>query len=148
MLKLKSSIFYFLIIFSLIGCQTNNHTLKEPSFTKISTTDHDQHLSNQIKEYLASDKNLSMINAVNAGKDVIVTIDIPHIKRFKLATIRKKLEKDIKEEFNLNNVRVSTDQKIIIELDKLENRIERSEMTAEEIKSEVDRIIKLSKEET
>ena len=87
-----------------------------------------------------------MINAVNAGKDVIVTIDIPHIKRFKLATIRKKLEKDIKEEFNLNNVRVSTDQKIIIELDKLENRIERSEMTAEEIKSEVDRIIKLSKE--
>lgn len=148
MLKLKSSIFYFLIIFSLIGCQTNNHTLKEPSFTKISTTNHDQHLSNQIKEYLASDKNLSMINAVNAGKDVIVTIDIPHIKRFKLATIRKKLEKDIKEEFNLNNVRVSTDQKIIIELDKLENRIERSEMTAEEIKSEVDRIIKLSKEET
>ena len=148
MLKLKSSIIYFLIVFSLIGCQANNHALKEPSFTKISTTNHDQHLSNQIKEYLASDKDVTMINAVNAGNDVIVTIDIPHMKRFRLATIRKKLEKDIKKEFNLDKVEVSTDQKIIIELDKLENRIERGEMTEDEIKKEVNRIIKLSKEET
>ncbi|HEY4602345.1 MAG TPA: YhcN/YlaJ family sporulation lipoprotein [Cerasibacillus sp.] len=148
MIKLKNSIYFFLILFFLIGCQANDNAANDPSFTKLSTTSHNQHLSNQIKDYLASDKDVTTISAVNAGKDVIVTIEIPHMKRFRLATIREKLEKDIKKEFNLDKVEVSTDQKIIMELDKLEKRIERDAITEDEIKKEVGRIMKLSKEET
>lgn len=148
MLKLKSNIVYFLFLFFLIGCQANDNASKDPSFTKLSTPSHNQHLSNQIKDYLATDKDITMINAVNAGNDVIVTIEIPHMKRFRLATIREKLKKDIKKEFALDKVEVSTDQKIILELKRLEDRIERAAITEDEIKKEVERIMKLSKEET
>ncbi len=56
------------------------------------------------------------------------------MKRFKLADIRKELKKDIKEKFQIKKVEVSTDQKVILELDKLEEEIQDKSVNKNELK--------------
>lgn len=141
-----------MILFFLIGCQATSMEQpndEEPSYTKLSTqNEFDQQLSNQVKEYLKDNKDLTSVQAVNDEEKILITFEIPHMKRFKLADIRKELKKDIKEKFQIKKVEVSTDQKVILELDKLEEEIQDKSVNKNELKKELKRIIKLSKKQT
>ncbi|WP_330948453.1 YhcN/YlaJ family sporulation lipoprotein [Virgibacillus sp. MG-45] len=147
-------ILFILLTFIFIGgCQKNNSQQANPDsvqFSKISTQNNktDQQLANEAKDYLSKKKNVSSVFAVNTSKKLLVAVEIPHNMRFQLATIRKQLTKDLKEKYADYDVELSTDKKITIELEKLEQQLSNKNISEKDLKKKLKRLIQLSKEQT
>lgn len=145
----------FSVFLFLIGCA--NDLTGEPSrnqensieLTKISSNNSiDQSASNQAKEILSNHEEITAINAVNTLETLVIAVDIEHSKRFRLADIRKELTKEMKEQFKDIKVEFSTDKKILLELEKLEEKIQSGSIKKKKLEKEIKRITKLVKEKT
>ncbi|HLR80369.1 MAG TPA: YhcN/YlaJ family sporulation lipoprotein [Bacillota bacterium] len=145
---------YIMITLLLFGCNMNSETgLSEQGhhtqFTKISTDQSiDQHISNQVKEKLATNEDISHVKAVNSQKHIAIAFEVPHLKRFQLQKIKKQVKNDIKKQFPNMKVEVSTDQKIVLELERLEKKLQTQSLSDKKLKKELKRIIELMKEQT
>ncbi|PAV28803.1 hypothetical protein CIL05_14340 [Virgibacillus profundi] len=145
----------FCLILLLFGCGTNS-TLessdeenRDIELTKISASNPTaQHPSNQAKEELKKYDEITTIKAVNTDKDLLIAVEVHHHDRFKLANIRKELTKELEKMFPEMKVELTTDKKIILELDQLENKIQAESFTKKKLEKEIKKLIKLSKEQT
>lgn len=144
----------FTAVLLLGGCgvDSSNNTSEnhhnDVEFTKISTKTINQSDSNHAKELLSKKDSVISVQAINTAKKLLITIEIPHHERLQLAKIRQDLHKEMKKEFPNLKVELSTDKKIIIELEELENKIKKNNISNKKLEKELDRIIKLSKEQT
>lgn len=154
-MQLNRIIFILGLLFLLIGCNTD--ATKESTgnkdnnieLTKISTNQPvDQQPSNQAKEALSQQEGITSVKAVNNTDKLLIAIDIEHNKRFQLAKTRKQLTKDMKKKFSNMEVEFSTDKKINLELEKLENKIQKDSISKRKLDKEIDQLIKLAKEMT
>jgi hypothetical protein len=151
--------YQFLIIISflllLVGCTSQS---SEPSnktnpihISNVSTKQsYEQTYANQAKSNLAQKKNVTKVSAVNSDKQLVIAIDVPHHERFQLKQYEKKLKKELKKNFKNSNlqIEVSSDQKIMWELEKLEDEIRKGSITKKELKKKLKEISKLMKEKT
>ncbi|WP_164669223.1 YhcN/YlaJ family sporulation lipoprotein [Virgibacillus doumboii] len=141
------------LIFFLIGCtpetDTSQNDNNNVNFTNISAKRSiDQSVSNMAKQSLKPYKELKSINAVNVGENLIIAVDVYQNERFGLADIRKKLHKKMEKAFPSHKVKLSTDKKLIIEVDKLEKQIEEGNISREKLKKKVKHLVKLDNEQT
>ncbi|MEC5425139.1 hypothetical protein QGM71_16760 [Virgibacillus sp. C22-A2] len=143
------------LLYLLSGCgpdTTSDSTGVENQdieFTTISTNSSiDQSVSNKAKESLSSNDALTSVNAVNTDKDLLIAVEVHHNQRFRLAKLRKELTKQMEKEFPKKKVELSTDQKIVLELEQLEYEIQSEAMSKKKLEKKTKRIIKLSKEQT
>lgn len=136
----------------LIGCTPSNEANskdEQVDYTKIAAkTSIEQKAANQVKKKLANNKDVKAVHAVNANKKLVIAVDVPHSKRFRLAKIRTKLTKELKKEFDKYQVVLSTDKKILLELEQLEKKINDGSISNKQLDKEAKRIISLSKEQT
>jgi|SRR5690625_1359006 len=109
---------------------------------------HDQNASNQAKEMLSYYDEIAGVRAVNHDKDLLIAIDVRHHDRFNLDSIESDVRKKINKNFSDLKVTLSTDRKILIELEKLEKRMEAQDISDEQLKSRIKKIKSLTKEET
>jgi hypothetical protein len=151
----------WLIIASMIavfaGCNTNDSVL-EPAGTpnndmdlmKISKDNQlDQHISNQAKDSMGKYAEITRVKAVNTDRKMLMAVEVEHNERFQLADIEKQLKNEMKEQFPHITVEFSTDKKIILELDKLEKKIQEDDnYSPKKLKKDLDKVISLSKEQT
>ena len=147
--------FFLCLIVILSGCQdrpkTNStqHDQLDVDLTRLSTSQYiNQTYSNEAKENLKSNNDLTSIKAVNTEKDLLITFEVDHHKRFQLEKIRKDIEKKMKKKFSDLDVFVSTDQKIILELDEIEKDIQKNTISKKELNKKIEDLISLAKEET
>lgn len=142
----------FGLILFLLGCtsDTNTSQTEEADFTKISTkkSEINQSVSNKAKKSLEHHDEIKKINAVNIAKTLVITIEVHHNKRFRLATIRKKIKKELEKEFPDRKVELSTDKKIVIELNRLEKQIRQENISKKKLEKELKQLIKLMNEQT
>lgn len=138
----------------LVGCgidpkvdSSMNHDIE---FTKLDTTSHssDQQASNHAKEVLSQREELTAINAVSSSKDIIIAIEVYHLKRFQLKKIKNKIQKEMDKEFPNLDVMVSTDKKIVLELNRLEQKIYTDSISTKDINKKLKELITLAKEQT
>ncbi|RIU96540.1 hypothetical protein D1864_02575 [Oceanobacillus picturae] len=135
-----------------------NESALEPSknknealdLTHISTNDQDtsQQQANQAKAALSNYEEITAIKAVNTSKQLIIAVQVEQNQRFKLAKIRKQLSKEMKEMFPDLKVELTTDKKIAIELEKLEEKLKSGSMSKKSMEKRVKKIVDLSKEQT
>src|SRR5690625_1778042 len=151
----------WLLIVSMIaiitGCNTDDSVL-EPTGTpnndidlmKISENHQlDQHISNQAKDSMRKYAEVTAAKAVNTDEKMLMAIEVEHNERFNLTSIQKQLQKEIEEQFPHIKVEFSTDKKIILELDKLEKKIQKDNTYSQKkLKKEMDKLINQSKEQT
>lgn len=143
-----------IVLFSITGCNDSSISESEKSetnshITKVVTkSETNQDISNQAKEMLQDYDDISSINAVNTDKELIIAFDVPQLDRLRLAKIRQRVSKDVKKEFDSYDVEVSTDKKIILELEKIEEKLQNNSLTKKELKKEVKRITRLAQEQT
>lgn len=144
-----------LLPFVLVACGNNsdlsiNH--KGDETTIIENVSHDkignQEPANKAKEILIKHEEVMNVKAVNSKDEMIIAVEIEHHERFNLANLRKKYTKEIKDKFKELEVELSTDKKISLELEKLEQKIKEEHVSDKKLKKEINRIIKLSKEQT
>ncbi|GGA87682.1 lipoprotein [Ornithinibacillus halotolerans] len=143
-------------IILLTGCNKNDDSAisNNDSFiniTQISSEQiYDQKYANEAKQLLSQKDSIKKVLAVNSDDLLIIGIEIPHHERFNLAKINKELSKEMDEHFKDDelNVELATDKKIILELEKLENKLMNNNITREKLNKELKHISKLLKEQT
>ncbi|CDQ40297.1 MULTISPECIES: hypothetical protein [Virgibacillus] len=143
-------------LFTLIGCGTDS-ALDPPSkqrnedidLSEISTDQSiSQEPSNRAKDILSHYDQITTIKAVNSDKEILIAIEIKHMERFKLAKIREQLTKEMKEEFDNLKVELSTDKKIVMELDKLEKNLKKQVYPKKDLQKKLNKLVEFSKEQT
>ena len=148
----KKVIALITILFVMVGCNNQPNALDETpevEMTKINNpTSIDQDVSNQVKTRLGQDEHITKVHAVNTDKQLAIAIEIKHMKRFGLKEMKKKLTKKVEKAFPKMDVNLSTDKKIILELEQLENDLETKSLTKKEVDQKISKIIKLMNEET
>ncbi|WP_373895857.1 YhcN/YlaJ family sporulation lipoprotein [Virgibacillus natechei] len=146
------SILFISFVLLLVGCGTNPESQgnNDIELNQISTTANaiDQGPANQAKEYLSKYEEITSIKAVNTSKKLIVAIEIEHHERFGLADFREKRKKEMKEKFPNMEVELSTDKKIVLELERIEKALESESVSKKELEKALDQVISLSKEQT
>ncbi|MEI3604884.1 YhcN/YlaJ family sporulation lipoprotein [Pseudogracilibacillus sp. SE30717A] len=144
-------------IFILTACA--NNIQKDPTFeptgnrdlelVKLSSKEiMDQNPSNRAKELLSQYAEISGVRAVNDKNELLIGVDIDHHERFSLDNMESELRKKIKENFSDLKVTLSTDQKILLELEKLEEDIRNKKVSNDELRKKIKELKSLSKEET
>jgi|SRR5699024_9405114 len=142
------------LTFLLVACSNQDPIWKSQSndsleLTKLSSRGiTDQQPSDQAKEFLSHYEEVSGVRAVNHDGQLVVAIDVHHHDRFSLDDIEKELRKDVKRNFSDINITLSSDQKIFIELKQLEEDILSENISEDEVNKRLNKIKKLSKEET
>lgn len=142
---------YLLVILGLLaGCKENMDSVKSQStsITKISSKKStNQTVANHAEELLIKRDDVTGVRGVNTDKDLLIAIKVPQMDRLQLSTIEKNVKEELTKEYPDHKIQVSTDQKIFLELDKLEKKLEKGKTGEKELKKELDNIKSLMKEE-
>lgn len=138
----------------LVACNTNTEqeSQKDQSSTQptqISTSSlPDQSPSIQSRKSLRKTDEIADVYAVNNNKQLLVALKVHQLDRFKLAKLRKELTAKLKKQFPKMKTELSTDKKLLIELDELEDKIKSRNITKKKLEKEIKHLKKLMKEKT
>lgn len=138
----------------LVACNTNTgqETNKDQPSTQpsqISTSSlPEQSPSMQARKSMRKMDDIKGVYAVNTDKKLLVALELHQKDRFKLAKSGKTLSAKLKKQFPKMKTELSTDKKLIIELDKLEDKINQRNITKQKLEKEIKHLIKLMKEKT
>lgn len=155
-MNVKKMIFIALVLIIFSGCLNKDKNLTlEPKgnqpmgLVKLASDEKiDQQPSNNAKELLSNYEEISGVRAVNHNNQLVVAVDVDHDDRFNLDNIERDVSKKIKRDFSNMKVTISTDQKILLELEDLENALQKNNISEKELKKRLQEIKKLSKEQT
>jgi len=137
-------------MFALIGCKSPQAS--EPSgqgnVQRLSTIEQDmnQSIAEQIKTMIGKHKSVTNVYAVNTYDSLVVAFELKPLARFRMHKISKQFTEQIKQMYPMFETVVSTDQKIVWELKKIEQKIKDQKPTINDIQLDIKRIIKLSKD--
>lgn len=142
-----------IILCLFLGACTNQtspeQTADNNNYSVIQTSSsYKQDTANHVKSYLDRNEAFNEVYAVNTDSKLLVAVQPRQIDRFQLKEFRKTLEEDLKDEIHPLQLELSTDKKIALELEKIEEQLKEKQLSKEELKKELERIIKLSKEQT
>src|SRR5699024_2466782 len=126
--------------------QQNNQGLELNKINANSPVD--QQSPNQAKHLLNKYAEIKSVRAVNLDKQLLVGVQLKHHDRFNKNDIEKKINKDINKNFPELKVTLSTDEKIQLEIKKLEQALQERKLSKKELADKIKKIISLSKEKT
>jgi preprotein translocase subunit SecF len=148
----KILILYTLLIVLIVsGCNmaNTNNEKEDLNISKVTSKETiNQSTSNQVKELLKKEKEVSDVKAVNLEKELLIDVEIKQMDRFQLEEIEKRLKKITEEKYPNHKVTLSTDKKIFLELDELEKQVIEKNMSKKKLEKELKRIKSLSEEQT
>ena len=134
---MKKLWFISLVLFGVTGCSEEFN---------VSTyhVDDDQQEVEKLKEVFTDNTNLSEAAAVFFDHQLVVSLQVEQMSKFKKEKIKKSIEKEVKSLFPDHDVFVSSDLKITWELKKI---IE-EQPTMDELKKDLNKLQALAKEQT
>ncbi|USK35363.1 YhcN/YlaJ family sporulation lipoprotein [Bacillus sp. F19] len=144
-----------LIILAVIGlgsgCAGNQNRFAnnndDANIVKVHTSKPiDQTISNQAKEKVIKKEEISGVKAVNTDKELLLAVKVNQFDRFRLKSIKKKLKSDLEKMHSEYKIFVSTDQKIYLELEQLEQKLQKDHTQMKSLKKDFDKIKSLMKE--
>lgn len=145
----KRSYFWILSFFLLIACQMDQRATEHPIITETATNDvMNQTIANTAVRSVLEKEEVIRANAVNTDKLLLLAFEVEQFERFNLKSIQKEIKKQLDEEFKDKQVTASYDPKIMLEIEKLQAKIESKQIDEKKFKKEVKRIVKLHKEKT
>ena len=125
---------------------TKNQPLNLTKLTSKGITD--QQPADEAKQFLSNYEEVSGVRAVNHNGQLIIAIEIDHDDRFSLDHLESKLNKELHENFPDMKIDVSTDQKLLFELEDLEKEITNQSISKKEVNKRMKKLRKLMKEQT
>ncbi|MFC7060296.1 YhcN/YlaJ family sporulation lipoprotein [Halobacillus seohaensis] len=150
---MKKLLTLMITLFALAaGCQSDNETKKTDSSQPIQQLSNgelnDQNVSKQAEEVLQKKNHLQDLQAINDDKKLLIAAQVPHNERFQMKKIEKRLTEQAEKQFSGHNVTLSLDKKIHLEVEKLKQQLANGKINEKKLTTEINRIIKLSKEKT
>lgn len=141
---------FVLLLSSLTGCgsspldkkvkkekEKQTEEKKGPKLTKMSTESFNQSIAQGAKKKALAMEEITEAAAVNSNLDLYIAVKPEHHERFGLKPLRNRLKTQLSKEYPTFNIHVSTDRKIFMLLDKLENKIKKKIVTKDQIKKQL-----------
>ncbi len=126
-------LFFLCFIFLLTGCNFAAKSDDQPLYMG-SNKVIDQTKADEAKQIILSMEEVIAVKAVEFEEDIFVAAQVKQFDRFFLDQIRKKAHEKIKKRYPETQVHVSTDKKVFLELEKLEEEIYHNKIKKAEIK--------------
>lgn len=151
--KISKLILVLTVIGLSSGCNENQNQLgdnnNDLSISQVHTSKPiNQSVANQAKEKVIKKKEISDVKAVNTDKELFVAIKVENFDRFRLKKIEKKVKSDVEKMFPDHKVFVSTDSKMYLELEQLEQKLQKDNLNMKNLKKDFNKIKNLMKEQT
>ncbi|MED3572354.1 YhcN/YlaJ family sporulation lipoprotein [Cytobacillus praedii] len=151
-------IFLYIVLFSVLGlagCSQNES--KESEMALIKKTDPNPVLIDEntkgnldlvanIKEAIASYKEIYDVAVVKGKKDTLVVYKVKHLQRFHMKKIEKKIKEKLEKKFPDEKFTVSSDYKIFLEAVKLNEKMQKTDYSEKKANKRLKEIIKLKQE--
>lgn len=145
----------FFILLGIAGCSQNES--KDSEMALIKKTDPNPVLIDEksngnldlvadIKEEIASYKEIYDVAVVKGKKDTLVVYKVKHLQRFHMKKIEKKINGMLEKKFPDEKFTVSSDYKIFLEAIKLKEKMDKPDYSEEKANKRLKEIIKLKKE--
>ncbi|MGE7767612.1 YhcN/YlaJ family sporulation lipoprotein [Peribacillus sp. NPDC096540] len=151
MKTLKRFLFLITVIGFVSGCSGNSNQIdnnKNLNISKVHTSSPiEQSVANQAKDKLLAEEEVSDVKAVNSDKELLVAVKVDNFDRFRLKNIKKQAQSDLENMFPDYKILISTDQKMFLELDQLEQKLEKDKTKMDSLKKDFKRIKSLIKEQ-
>lgn len=130
-----------LLIILLVGCQTAPENEKQ-------LEDHaayEQHKADEAKEIILSMKEVTEVKGVNHEGHLYLAPSVKPFDRFRLKEIREKGHDSVKKHHPEATVFFSTDKKIYMELDKLEDQLKNKQISEKQLKGKLKKLEEMMK---
>ncbi|RKJ29898.1 hypothetical protein D7X33_42120 [Butyricicoccus sp. 1XD8-22] len=153
----KTKMKIFLSILAVIGfgtgCNNNQNQLEKDNndlgVSLVHTTKPiDQSVANRAKEKIIAKEEISDVKAVNTEKELFAAIKVDNFDRFRLKKIEKSIKSDLEKIYPNHEIIVSTDKKMIWELEQLEQKLQKGNTDKKSLKKDLNKIKNLMKEKT
>ncbi|MEJ9232418.1 YhcN/YlaJ family sporulation lipoprotein [Peribacillus butanolivorans] len=152
MKTLKTFLFLITVIGFVSGCSGNSNQMdnnKNLNISKVHTSSPiKQSVANQAKDRLLAEEEVSDVKAVNSDKELLVAVKVDNFDRFRLKSVKKQAQSDLENMFPDYKILISTDQKMFLELDQLEQKLEKDKTKMDSLKKDFKKIKSLMKEQT
>jgi len=155
-MKKRLVLFIISLNILLFGCSTANDTpetrsslVRTSNPNPIAVNNKDEQLVEEIKKTALSNDGIYDVAVIKGeAKDCLVAIKVHHLKRFRLKKIEKQLMKELQKQFKDLSFTVSSDFKIFLEAVRLNEKMEKENLSKEKKEKRLQEIIKLSQEKT
>ncbi|AWI11889.1 sporulation protein [Caldifermentibacillus hisashii] len=149
-------LFIFSLSVLLFGCSTVNDTpetrsslVRTSNPNPIAVNNKDEKLVGDIKKTALSIDGIYDVAVIKGeAKDCLVAFKVHHLERFRMKKIEKQLTKELQKQFKDLSFTVSSDFKIFLEAVRLNEKVERENLSKEKKEKRLQEIIKLSREKT
>ncbi|KON67426.1 hypothetical protein AKG34_00200 [Peribacillus butanolivorans] len=152
MKTLKTFLFLITVIGFVSGCSGNSNQMdnnKNLNISKVHTSSPiKQSVANQAKDRLLAEEEVSDVKAVNSDKELLVAVKVDNFDRLRLKSVKKQAQSDLENMFPDYKILISTDQKMFLELDQLEQKLEKDKTKMDSLKKDFKKIKSLMKEQT
>lgn len=101
-----------------------------------------------IKKDVSSFPEIYDVAVLRGKKDTIVAYKVKHLQRFRMEAIEKKINKLLEKKYPDENFTVSSDYKIFLEVIRLQEKMNKRDITQKQAEKQMRTIIKLSKKMT
>lgn len=149
-------LFIFSLSVLLFGCSTVNDTpetrsslVRTSNPNPIAVNNKDEKLVGDIKKAALSIDGIYDVAVIKGeAKDCLVAFKVHHLERFRMKKIEKQLTKELQKQFKDLTFTVSSDFKIFLEAIRLNEKVEKENLSKEKKEKRLQEIIKLSREKT
>lgn len=149
-------LFIFSLSVLLFGCSTVNDTpetrsslVRTSNPNPIAVNNKDEKLVGDIKKAALSIDGIYDVAVIKGeAKDCLVAFKVHHLERFRMKKIEKQLTKELQKQFKDLSFTVSSDFKIFLEAVRLNEKVEKENLSKEKKEKRLQEIIKLSREKT
>ncbi|MFE0505607.1 YhcN/YlaJ family sporulation lipoprotein [Peribacillus butanolivorans] len=152
MKTLKTFLFLITVIGFVSGCSGKSNQMdnnKNLNISKVHTSSPiKQSVANQAKDRLLAEEEVSDVKAVNSDKELLVAVKVDNFDRLRLKSVKKQAKSDLENMFPDYKILISTDQKMFLELDQLEQKLEKDKTKMDSLKKDFKKIKSLMKEQT
>ncbi|WLR51531.1 YhcN/YlaJ family sporulation lipoprotein [Bacillus tianshenii] len=147
----KFVVLWILLFVALTGCQQygdknveiNPHTISIKNENNLKT---ENITVKKVEDIIRPMKEVRKMKVAALNKDIIAVLELKHLYTFRSEKIIGKAQDKIKKEFPQKTVRVTTDHKIYIELEKLEKNIKNNEVNRNELNKQMKKVKELLKQ--
>ncbi len=151
--KLKILLLLLTIIGIGSGCNENQNQMgynnNDLSISQVhSSKPIDQSVANRAKEKMITKDEITDVRAVNTDKELLAAIKVENFNRFRLKTIEKTVKSDLEKIYPNYKVVVSSDKKMLWELEKIEQRLKKNNTNKKSLKKDLKKLENLIKEQT
>ncbi|UCZ54715.1 YhcN/YlaJ family sporulation lipoprotein [Bacillus shivajii] len=140
---LKICLLLLMIVPMFIGCQTVDEEQYEGSGMIALHNKEFQDFKNKAdgaKREVRQMEQVDRVRAVAIDNDIYVGLAVSGFDRFFLKDIRKSAQDQVKKKYKKENVHVSTDRKIEMELEDIERELHTKNMSKDQLRKKLDKV--------